>query len=183
MIIGGLDPSLTAMAAVAVPLDWGGQWKHVFCESWGYSLERGASEHERIVRVERLALGVVGWLLAHGVKSVFIESYGYAQADTAHSLGELGGVLRLFLYENGIDVRVANMGSARKLLLGKVPRKGKEAKQAVWNTLYAAGARCFTRLDETDAFVCANYGMSQLDGGYVLAQEPAPKKQKQRKGA
>jgi hypothetical protein len=181
MIVGGLDPSLVAMAATTAPLDWAGQWSLIERGSWGYSLKRDASERERIVRCERVARAAVDFLVAHQVEVAYLESYGYSQPNYAHSLGELGGILRLFMLEAGIDIRIANMSSARKLLLGYVPRSGKDAKEAVWEALQAAGGQCFDRLDETDAFCVLNWGMKDLGGPYVLAQEPPPKLPRVRK--
>jgi hypothetical protein len=88
---------------------------------------------------------------------------------SAHSLGEVGGVVRLELVRAGLDIRTANMGSARKLLLGKVARA--DAKMAVYAALRAAGAP-FETADETDAMCAANWGLSEL-GGFCFAQTEA----------
>jgi hypothetical protein len=78
-------------------------------------------------------------------------------------------VVRLELVRAGLDIHTANMSTARKLLLGKVPRKG--AKDAVVATLRAAGAT-FETADEVDAYVCANLGLSEL-GGFFFGQVAA----------
>ena len=96
----------------------------------------------------------------------FIEGYAFSLRTSAHSLGELGGVVRLELVRAGIEIRTANMSAARKLLLGKCPRKG--AKVAACEALTAAGGR-FDTLDESDAAVCVNWGLAEL-GGYCFCQ-------------
>jgi len=58
------------------------------------------------------------------------------------------------------------MGTARKLLLGKVPRS--DVKVAVFEALRAAGAS-FDTLDEADAFCAANLGLADA-GSYCFAQ-------------
>jgi hypothetical protein len=82
-------------------------------------------------------------------------------ADQCSHLGEVGGVVRLELVRAGIELRTANMGTARKLLLGKVPRS--DAKMAVYAALRAAGAR-FETADEAHAMAAANLGLSELGG-------------------
>lgn len=42
--------------------------------------------------------------LAHGADAVFIEGYAYGARNQAHQIGELGGVLRLALWEMGLPV-------------------------------------------------------------------------------
>jgi len=121
----------------------------------------------------------------NGVVEVWIEGYAFRQNQSAHTLAELGGVVRLELVRAGIEVRTAMMQTARKLLLGKLPprrkkgetkEKGASAKDVVEATLKAAGA-AFATLDECDAFVCANLGLSERGGFFYGQYEPkAPRK-------
>jgi Holliday junction resolvasome RuvABC endonuclease subunit len=161
----GLDLSLQAAAAVAVPLDWDGDWSRVHSIVVGEPLHRTATDAERARRTETIAARLVAFAQAERATVAFIEGYAFGQRTSAHSIGELGGVVRLELVRAGIEIRTANMGTARKLLLGSCP---KGAKVAAYSTLRAAGAT-FETLDESDAMVCANWGLSEL-GGYCFCQ-------------
>jgi hypothetical protein len=89
----------------------------------------------------------------------WIEGYGFRQATQAHTIAEVAGVVRLELVRAGIEIRTVPASSARKLLLGKVPRS--DQKAAVYATLRSAGAPIET-YDEGDALACANYGLCEL---------------------
>lgn len=175
MTLLGLDLSTRAAAGVLVPQDWDGQWSRVRSIITGEPLRRDARDVERARRTETVAAQLVAFAKLHGVTSAWIESYAYGQRTAAHTLGELGGVVRLELVRAGIEIRTANMSTARKLLLGKVPtRTSKDepgrptAKEAVQAALRAAGAPAWTP-DEADAYVCANLGLSEL-GGFFFGQ-------------
>lgn len=169
MTLLGLDLSTRAAAAVAVPLAWDGQWSRVASLVVGEKLRRDATDAERARRTETIAARLVAFAKSHGVTQAWIEGYAFAQRDSAHTLGELGGVVRLELIRAGIEIRTANMGTARKLLLGRVPRS--DVKVAVFAALRAAGAS-FETTDEADAFCAVNLGLADL-GGYCFAQEAA----------
>jgi Holliday junction resolvasome RuvABC endonuclease subunit len=170
MTLLGLDLSLTASAVVAVPLDWDGNWSRVRSCVTGEKLERSASDAERAHRTERIAARLVSFARSVGATHAFVEGYAYGLRTSAHSLGELGGVVRLALVTAGLELATVNMGTARKLLLGVCPRSS--AKVAVAETLRAAGAPRAWSLDESDAFAVANFGLSEL-GGYCFAQVAA----------
>lgn len=171
----GLDLSLQAAAAVACPLNWDGQWSRVRSVVVGEPLHRDATDAERARRTETIAARLVDFAQATGATVAFIEGYAFSMRSSAHSLGELGGVVRLELVRAGIELRTANMGTARKLLLGECP---KGAKVAVTKALRAAGAS-FATLDEYDAMTCANFGLSEF-GGYCFATEAVPKARRKR---
>jgi hypothetical protein len=165
----GLDLSLAASAAVAVPLDWDGQWSRVRSCVAGEKLRKDASDAERARRTETIAARLVGFARTVCATSAWVEGYAFGGSTHAHSLGELGGVVRLELVRAGIELHTVNMGTARKFLLGKCPPAG--AKVAVCEAFRAAGAR-FETLDEYDAMAVANWGLSEL-GGYCFAQVAA----------
>jgi hypothetical protein len=165
----GIDLGTRACAAVACPTDWDGQWSRVRSIVVGEPLRRNATDTERARRTETIAARLVAFARETGASLALVESYAYGLRTAAHTLGELGGVVRLELVRAGLDVRTVNMGSARKLLLGKVPRIG--AKLAVFDALRAAGAP-FICLDTADAFAAANLVLSDC-GGYAFAQDAA----------
>ena len=166
-VLLGLDLSVTAAAAVAVPLDYEGDFARVASVVIGEKLRRDATDVERARRTETIAARLVRFALENRCSIAYVESYAFGQRTAAHTLGEVGGVVRLELVRAGLDVRTANIGSARKLLLGRVPRQ--DAKIAVAEALRAAGAPLDWSLDVTDAMACANLGLSML-GGYCFAQ-------------
>jgi len=165
-VVLGLDLSLTAAAAVAVPLDYDGDFRRIVALVVGEKLRRDATDAERARRTETIAARLVRFALENRAAVAYVEGYAFSQRTAAHALAELGGVVRLELVRAGIDVQTANVGSARKLLLGKVPRQ--DAKVAVAEAFRAAGAPLDWSLDETDAMACANLGCSLL-GGYCFA--------------
>ena len=165
----GLDLSCTASAAVAVPLGWDGDWRRVATLLVGEKLHRDATDAARAMRTETIATRLVAFAVQYGASVAYVESYGFSQHTAAHTLGELGSVVRLALVRAGLDLQTANMGVARKLLLGKVPRP--DVKVAVYSALRAAGAP-FESLDVADAFVACNWGLAEL-GGFCFAQAAA----------
>src|SRR5690606_36987286 len=109
MIILGLDLSTRAAAAVACPLDWDGDWRRLRTLVVGEPLRRDATEAERIGRCASIAARLAAFARSEGATVAFVESYAYGQATAAHTLGELGGIVRLRLMEEGLEVSVANM--------------------------------------------------------------------------
>lgn len=132
-------------------------------------LSKQATDAERAHRTERIAKRLVAFAQSVGATHAFIEGYAYSQANAAHSLGELGGVVKLALVNAGIEIHTVTASQARKFLLGTCPRSG--AKVAVAEALRAAGAS-FETLDECDAYAAANFGLSEL-GGYCFAMGDA----------
>ena len=176
MALLGLDLSARAAAAVMVPLDWDGQWRRVKTLVVGEALSKGASDRDRALRCAYIAERICEFARRYHVAQAWIEGYAFNQNTAAHTVAEVGGVVRLELVRAGVEIRTANMQSARKLLLGKLPPRGKDipknervtAKDAVKETLRMAGA-AFNTLDEYDGFTCANLGMSEV-GGFFYGQ-------------
>jgi Holliday junction resolvasome RuvABC endonuclease subunit len=169
MMLMGLDLSTRAAAAVAVPTLWDGRWDRVRSLVAGEGLKRDASDLERARRTETIARRLVAFAHANGVETAFIESYAFNQAKAAHTLAELGGVVRLELVRAGIEIRTAPMSTARKMLLGKLPRA--DVKAHVYATIRAAGGM-FETADEADAFCAVNWGLSEV-GGFFFGQVAA----------
>lgn len=173
----GLDLSARVAAAVAVPTDWGGDWHRVGAMSYGFELALIAEEEDRIDRCEEIAERIVSFAIAHGCVEAWIEGYAFAQVTGAYTLGELGGIVKSRLKAAGIKLRRANMGTARSLLLGRIPRGKGMAKKAVVRTLEAAGAR-FATVDENEAMVCANLGLSTWPKAQFFASPKPPRERR-----
>jgi len=169
-MILGLDLSLTASAAVACRTNWDGDWSRVQSLVIGEPFTKGASQEQGARRTETIAASLVAFAQSVGATQAWIEGYAYSQAKAAHSLGELGGVVRLELVRAGIEIHTVTASEARKLLLGHNPRKG--AKVAVAEAFRASGAR-FDTLDEYDAMCVANFGLAEIPGAYCFATAEA----------
>ena len=169
----GLDLSARASAVQVVPLNWGGDWTRVRTLVAGSRLDKAADEHDRVQRIDTIAEEILDFALAYGVGIAWFESYAFGIRFGAHTAGEVGGAVRAKLWRAGIVLRVANMGTARKLILGDVPRGTGKAKAAVFRALKAAGMPIRkddpAKLDKADAFVAANLGLSEA-GAYCFAQ-------------
>lgn len=166
-VVLGLDLSLRGAGMVAVPAFWGGDWNRVARHTFGEALARDAADALRVGRLTRIAAMIVEFARRHGTTDAIVEGYSFAsQSSQAHSLGELGGVVRHQLVEKlGIVPASVPVHSARKLLLGKLPRK--DAKIATRAYLTKCGMPASWSMDEGDAFVVANYLLSEL-GAYAL---------------
>jgi Holliday junction resolvasome RuvABC endonuclease subunit len=157
--IVGLDLSLKRPAACAIPRDWElGKWSDL---RWT-SLETAPveTEHDRIVRIIKIVGHVREFALENRASDCFVEGYAFsARSSSVTKLAELGGHARVEFLSYGRMLRTVVASQARKLLLGKLPQKN--AKVMVQQALYAHGAP-FSNDDECDAFVVANFGLSEL---------------------
>lgn len=165
----GCDLSLVAAAFVAVPPNWAGDWSRIARHHVGHSLPRDAPEMLRIGRLHRIAAEAVAFSQRHGCQQAILEDYAFgARQSQAHALGEVGGVVRLALMTQGgvLDVRAVHSASARKLILGKLPRRDVKAYTRL--ALHHMGMPQEWTDDEADAFVVANWLLSG-SGGFALA--------------
>jgi Holliday junction resolvasome RuvABC endonuclease subunit len=166
----GLDLSLRCSGVIRVPVDWRGEWCEVnFRLIQPKPLAAGASEFARIQR----CLTVADELRAiiQPTDRVVIERYAYRQAEGAHWLGELGGIVRLKLmgHLQALDpLQAVTASQARRLLCGD----GNASKQVVQAALMAAGGpEELTRsLDLCDAMAIANWGLKELGGAWLGAR-------------
>lgn len=164
----GLDLSLTASAAVAVPGDWDGRFARVRTEVIGMSLAKSATDAERALRTKVIASRIVAFCRFVKADSVWIEGYAFGAKNGREALGELGGVVRLTLVMAGFDIATVQPTAARKLLLGKLPRSGQ--KVAVQKALLAAGAPRSWSADEYDAMCVANWGVCETGRGWCFIE-------------
>lgn len=172
-MILGLDLSLRGAGLVAVPTDWAGDWSRIERVTVGHGLKRDASEADRIGRLVRISAEVVTFAEKHRATTAVIEQYAFSSRNShAHALGELGGVCKVLLQERvGIPVLVVPPASARKLILGKVPRKDVKIHTRV--ALTRMGMPPAWTDDEADAFVVTNYVQACL-GAYALVVDGGP---------
>lgn len=171
-MIVGLDLSLSAAGMVAVPENWGGDWSKLHRQHVGHRLPSDVSEARRIGRLHQITIEIVKFVQRHRASTVILEEYAFASATShAHALGEIGGATKLALAtQAGCIVDTVHSATARKLLLGKLPRK--DVKVHVRVALDQMGMPKTWTDDEADAFVVANWKALQL-GAYALVVEQA----------
>lgn len=184
MIIA-LDLSLTCTAAVAAPEDWGGNWAKVsVCEFSATPLPKLKKDEQRVVtEMDRtIRIGLLACAIGEkcrdamqaetiGINRVFLEQRAFAKHNAANGqTADLHAIVKFQLARAGIDFEALTATEARKLLLGKVPRRGQDAKDAVQATFRAAGCPIEWGQDITDALCVLNLAMSRL-GGHFFACE------------
>jgi len=179
----GFDLSLTAPAAVALPLDWKpGSWKEV--RAWLLKPKAPSTDdlHGQLIRYWQIA----EWALAIAAKCIvagqdggeaispdcFVEGYGFSKNNSqASRLMENGGIVKMMLFrECNIILKPVATNTARKLFLGAVPKK--DPKLAVQQALFAAGAPKVWEENICDAFVCCNYGLSEVGSPALMLHAP-----------
>lgn len=163
-VVLGLDLSLRAAAAIVITDSF---YKHLDWDELptivvGHGLTKEATEAERLDRIIHIAETIEVFASKHYVSHVFVEHYAYSMngVSQAHSLGELGGVVKAHLHRNGYPVQPVIASQARKFAFGKIPRK--DAKIYVGQKVNAMGGN-FKTADEVDAWVVGNFGRSELD--------------------
>lgn len=170
MYLMACDQSVRGFAVATAPLDWAGDWGSVRAVRFdGGAVERKAPDAAHRTRQRQLLRWFRGQVDWHSPTTVGFESYAFSSRPDVDVV-ELVGMCKAHLWDLEIDTVTINQSSARKLLLGKVPRKGLDAKTAVSAALAAAGApaRLTTTLDHTDALCILNAMLSDL-GGYCFA--------------
>ena len=168
----GIDASLTRTAAVMIPPAWElGDWNALRWMSYGEKppnrkelsvLEYERARIERMARTARELVGFADVNVAHGgVIRGYIENYGFNMGGAStHQLPELGGIVRyMFLRELDVVLEPVAESSARKQLLGKLPKS--DRKLAIELALAKAGAP-FENNDVADAFTVGNLGLAML---------------------
>lgn len=169
MIIG-LDLSLTNTGLTACPNDWAGDWTQAAAWERGAKKPAGDTESAAVARVADLALDIVTAVIRlshpspHSETSVWIEERVWARQKGVGRNAELAAIVKHELVRKGFGLHMVVASSARKLLLGKVPRLGVDAKNAVQATLRQAGCPVEWSQDQTDAACIMNYGVYQSGG-------------------
>ncbi len=164
----GFDLSLSAPAAVVLPHGWTpGDWKRV--KTWLLKTKDPKNSADTRGQYDRY-LQIVNWAqeIAKGVgapQRYFIEQYAFSRNNSqASKLMELGGAVRVRLYEKlGMIATIVSSSSAREILLATVPQK--DQKIAVQLALFNRGGAPKTWEENiSDAFVVANFGLTELGG-------------------
>jgi hypothetical protein len=182
----GIDASLRALGLFVCPLDWDLQPSRCAAYTLGVDLPKDATATQYVERLRMLSVDIVKVAYMHHVTECFIESYAYGMKTAAHSLGEIGGVIKLDLWrEKRIAVQTANQGAARKFVYGMTPPRGmKDVQRKAWlfEPIRLAGLPVEDH-NQSDAAVVAMYGLSELGAPTFchLLGEPEVKAKRARK--
>lgn len=174
-VVLGLDLSLTSAGAVilsqalAKPLSM----------TTGYALPKKGikgqrkeplPERARLDRLIQIATHLVTFAKANGVTAGFVENYAFNRPYQAAHCGELGGVVKCQFFVNlGIVLQPVTVSSARKFMCGKIPAS---ANKKTWVQKFLANRNIeFDSLDESDAYVIANWGMNAVGLPAISSEE------------
>lgn len=181
----GFDLSLTAPAAVALPLDWRpGDWKRVRAWCLRTTQPKPGDLEGQLKRYDEIAT----WALTHVVRTLpgvegpysggviggYVEDYGYHQGMVA-GIKESGGIVKHVLFKaHKIVLQPVTSSEARKLTLGFNPRRPKhDPKVVVQDTVCNKfGAPTSWTEDVCDAFLVAQWGMADRDGKFLTLSTP-----------
>lgn len=162
--IVGLDLSLTAAAACALPKKWDHDMKSARTMVVGYGVSNAEGEEARLERLDDIAEAIVKFCMMNHAVAVGVEDYAFSQGQSrAHALGEAGGVVKLEIYRRLQLTTIPIVAStARKTLLQKLPsprgqKKGFLKEFVVRNVRRLKGPTLKWTDDEIDAFVIANH--------------------------
>jgi crossover junction endodeoxyribonuclease RuvC len=118
--------------------------------------EKGA---ERLSLVTRM---VVDFCVNNSIECVVLEGYSFASRNSqAHSIGELGGCVRMRLWENGIPFVQVPPTSRAKFATGK----GNAGKTEVISAISSKTGKIFSgggADDECDAWVLEQMGLARV---------------------
>jgi Holliday junction resolvasome RuvABC endonuclease subunit len=166
-VVIGVDLSLTGLGLVALPQ----YWNHPTTGACNWALVKHRTletDHSRplIDRMGSLAADVATWvrwilqLYPGAILHVVHEGYPIGgRVYNLDKLAELGGVVKHALRQNPLNLLTdaAPQSAARKLMIGKLPQRGRKAAviEMVRAILPKAGAGWTD--DECDALVAANW--------------------------
>lgn len=91
---------------------------------------------------------------------VVLEGYAYSKNNRAHSLGELGGVLRLAILDSGLSSYVVTPSALKKFVSGK----GNIAKDQMTKEVFKRFGVDVGNDNEADAAALAVFGLAKLGG-------------------
>ena len=146
--IMGIDPSLTA-TGIALP------------DGTTLTIRSKHRGMERLADIRQVII-----TLAAGIDLVIIEGYSYGSGHGAHQLGELGGTLRLALWDAAIPYLEIAPTQRAKYATGR----GNAAKNLVISELSARTGRTFPDDNQADAYIL--YAMALDHYGHPIIDVP-----------
>jgi crossover junction endodeoxyribonuclease RuvC len=121
------------------------------------------SKNKGAARLYEISNHVLTDLSVKGANCVIIESYSYASRNSqAHSIGELGGCVRMTLWQHGIPFIEVPPTSRAKFATGK----GNAGKTEVISAVSSKTGKLFSGSsadDECDAWVLEQMGLAKIN--------------------
>lgn len=116
----------------------------------------------RLIKIRESISGIIN---SYSPNLIILEGYAFGRINQAHQLGELGGVIRVLLYENGFkegrDLFIIPPTTLKKFVLGK----GIGKKELILKEVYKRW-----NFDTDSNNIADAFALSQL-GGCILNQE------------
>lgn len=147
MIILGIDPSLTS-TGICVMFKQGEVVEN-------YAVQLKAKGTERLALFRNHFQSITN---EHHDVRAFIEGYAFGANNQREALGELGGIIRLTLYDEEINTIVIPPTMLKKFATGK----GNADKIAMAVALEKQFQLEYPTSDQTDAFWLATFGRAYL---------------------
>lgn len=148
MIILGIDPSLTSTGICVMNGETGEVGETMAIHSTHTGAERLVNFRQEIVNLISMRSNI----------HAFIEGYAFGANNQREALGELGGVLRLTLYDAGIPMVIIQPTMLKKFATGK----GTADKVAMGVQLMKEFGLSYPTTDQTDAFWLSQFGRGYL---------------------
>ena len=162
----GLDLSLRATSACALPLGWDHDLSTVRFRRVGHALGVDASARERIERWCTICDGLLDFCREVQARHVYIENHAFgAGGARAYETIEMTGTVKKALFEDwGVVLEPIAAVTARKTLLQQLPSlrgrpRGFMKAHVVRNVKRLGGPTEAWTDDDVDAFVVANHGL------------------------
>jgi hypothetical protein len=165
----GLDLSLRAAAACALPIRWDHDLSKVRMMVTGSALANDATARDQIERIDQIAHDVSVFCINAHARRIYTEAYAFSRRSTSsHQLAELGGVVKSRLLDD-LDIAVVPVtaSQARKVLLQQLPRKDSKAF-TIRNVRRLGGIASKWTEDECDAFTICNLALMH-EGGTAMS--------------
>jgi len=161
----GLDLSLRAAAACALPFPWDLDLAKVRMMRTGSSLKLDATPKEHAERNAQIAHDVCVFCVNVRMKHLAVEEYAFsASGARARAIAEMVGVVKhevLEMFDMGLPP--IPPATARKVLLQKLPRA--DVKEFTYRNVRRLGGPALEWTeDEVDAFVIANTVLMHAGG-------------------
>lgn len=144
IIVLGIDPSLTATGMVTLD-ERDGFFSRVVRPRF--------AGVRRLIEIEQAVAQA-----AEGITLVAIEGYAFGAQASREALGELGGVLKLCLYECKVPTIIVPPSSVKKFACGRGNAKKDELRLAVYKK-WGLDEQQLRTADEVDAYVLAQIAL------------------------
>lgn len=122
-----------------------------------------------VQRLDYILQKIIKLLSEYTIDFVIIEDYAYSMHGSVPDLGELGGVVRYYLYKTNILFLIISTTSLKKFVLGK----GNGPKEAMMPSIYRKYQIEARSSDEADAIGLAKiaYAVSLMKQGVLSADK------------